>query len=181
MEKLRNLSRMMKPALRDIVLNRGAAGYGVPHPVRAKILRAFGHRIAGTAWLNPRSFYGNTTGLTVGEGSFVNYGCFFDLGAPTTIGARCAVGYEVMFVTCTHEPGDAARRAGSDFTAPIVVGDGVWIGARAVIMPGVTIHDGCVIAAGSVVTQDCEPHSLYAGVPAKLVRSLPLNPKVQHE
>jgi len=49
-----------------------------------------------------------------------------------------------------------------------VIGDGAWIGARVIILPGVTVGAGAVIAAGSVVTSDCAPDSLYAGVPAQL-------------
>ncbi|WP_308493924.1 acyltransferase [Microbacterium terrisoli] len=76
-----------------------------------------------------------------------------------------------MFVTATHVVGDATRRAAAATSAPIVVGDGVWIGARAIILPGVSIGDGCVIAAGAVVARDCEPHGLYGGVPAMRIRS----------
>ncbi|MGY4783662.1 DapH/DapD/GlmU-related protein [Rhodococcus opacus] len=162
----------MRPARRDIVLNRLAAGYGVPAQLRRRILRAVGHDIHPTAWINPRGFYGSNSGLTVGTGTFINYGCFSDLGASTNIGERVDVGYEVMFATCSHEDGATARRAGVAKTAPIRVGDGAWIGARSVIMPGVTIGEGCVIAAGSVVTRDCKPNSLYAGVPAEWKKSL---------
>ena len=53
---------------------------------------------------------------------------------------------------------------------PIIVGDGCWIGANSLIMPGVTIGNGVVIAAGSVVTKDCESDCLYGGVPAKKIK-----------
>lgn len=55
---------------------------------------------------------------------------------------------------------------------PIAVGDGVWIGARSVILPGATIGDGAVIAAGAVVTGNVEPNALYGGVPAKRIKDL---------
>ncbi|EHM32411.1 Putative acetyltransferase [Enterococcus faecium E4453] len=56
--------------------------------------------------------------------------------------------------------------------APIVIEDGSWIGANVTVIPGVTIHKGAIVAAGSVVVKDCEENALYAGVPAKKIRNL---------
>jgi len=54
----------------------------------------------------------------------------------------------------------------------VTIGNGCWICTRAIILPGVKIGDGCIIAAGSVVTEDCEPNYLYAGVPVVKIRYL---------
>ena len=75
-------------------------------------------------------------------------------------------------ITSDHELGGELQRMGRFRTAPIMIGEGVWIGARTLVLPGVTIGDGCVVAAGAVVTADLDPHALYAGVPARLVRRL---------
>ena len=64
-------------------------------------------------------------------------------------------------------------RAGALFLAPLVVSSGCWIGARAVLLPGLTIGEGCVVGAGAVVTKDCLPIGLYAGIPARRIRDLP--------
>jgi acetyltransferase-like isoleucine patch superfamily enzyme len=77
-----------------------------------------------------------------------------------------------MVLTSTHEPGDHENRRGRYTTAPVTIGAGSWIGARATIMPGVTIGEGVTVGAGSVVTRDCEPDGLYAGVPATRVKEL---------
>src|SRR2546425_10813446 len=69
-----------------------------------------------------------------------------------------------MLCTSAHRPGTSQRRAGRFVAEPIVIGDGVWIGTRAMLLPGVTVADGCVVAAGAVVAQDCEANGLYAGV-----------------
>ncbi len=114
--------------------------------------------------------FGNHT-VVVGENSSINRNCFYDGGAPLTIGDECAIAYNVVFCTITHAPGDAHRRAGKQVNRPIQVGDGCWIGANTVILPGVTIGAGCIIAAGAVVRNDCEPNSLYAGVPARRIGS----------
>jgi acetyltransferase-like isoleucine patch superfamily enzyme len=57
-------------------------------------------------------------------------------------------------------------------TNPVTIGDDIWIGANAVILPGVTIGDHSVVAAGAVVTKDVPPHTLVAGVPAKIIKTL---------
>ncbi|MFJ6374559.1 DapH/DapD/GlmU-related protein [Pseudarthrobacter oxydans] len=78
----------------------------------------------------------------------------------------------VTFVTSSHRIGSRERRAGAATSAPITVGDGVWIGAAAVVLPGVTIGEGVIVAAGAVVTSDCAPNGVYAGVPARRVKEL---------
>jgi acetyltransferase-like isoleucine patch superfamily enzyme len=78
-----------------------------------------------------------------------------------------------MLLTTGHDLGPHEQRAGELTAAPIVVGDGAWIGARSVVLPGITVGPGAVVAAGSVVTTDCEPDGLYAGVPAVRKRELP--------
>lgn len=79
---------------------------------------------------------------------------------------------QVSFVNSTHDIGDSEMRGGRVKSQPIVVEDGCWICSRVTILPGVTIGKGCVIAAGAVVTKDCLPNGLYAGVPAKRIKDL---------
>jgi maltose O-acetyltransferase len=74
-----------------------------------------------------------------------------------------------MILTATHNLVDGRvdhRRASRN----VEIGDRVWLGARAMVLPGVTVGDGCVVAAGAVVTRDCEPDGVYAGVPARRIR-----------
>lgn len=127
---------------------------------------------AGACAISPGCWFGGTD-IRIGAGSFINYGVFFDNSAPITLGQRCDVGMQVMFCTSEHQLGPGSRRAGPVGGRPIVVGDGCWIGARAVILPGVTIGAGCVIGAGSVVVHDCAPDGLYVGSPAVRRRDLP--------
>jgi maltose O-acetyltransferase len=110
--------------------------------------------------------------VTIGTDTFVNRGCLFEGAGPLRIGANCQIAMEAMFLTSTHSweaGGGFARRPTNVATT---VGDRCWIGARAVVLPGVTVGDDCVIAAGAVVAADCEPGSLYAGVPARRIRAL---------
>lgn len=107
-----------------------------------------------------------------GGGTFVNYKCWFDLGADVVIGDKCNIAMNVTFMNSDHDMADSERRAGMYHPKPIIVGDGCWIGANSLIIPGVTIGNGVVIAAGSVVTKDCESDCLYGGVPAKKIKKL---------
>lgn len=101
--------------------------------------------------------------LTIGPEAGFNVGCLFELEDTITIGKSVAVGHQVMFLTRTYDTGPAGQRAGQERREPIVIGDGTWIGARCIIMPGVTIGAGSVIAAGMVITKDIPPDSLIIG------------------
>jgi maltose O-acetyltransferase len=89
------------------------------------------------------------------------------------IGENCDIGPGVKFITGSHIIGDATRRAGEGVAKDIVIGNGTWIGAYSIILGGANIGDGCVIAAGSVVTSDVDSNTLVAGVPACMKRSFP--------
>ena len=87
-----------------------------------------------------------------------------------TIGNGVLIGHNVVLSTLNHDPAPA-RRAWLH-PAPIVIGDRVWIGSNATVLPGVTIGDGAIVAAGAVVTKDVAPNTVVAGVPARLLRPL---------
>jgi maltose O-acetyltransferase len=120
---------------------------------------------------------------SVGEDTFINVNCVIIDDAPIAIGQRCLLGPAVQLVTAMHPLLVAERRtpqadvdAGSarwrTMTAPIVIGDDVWVGAGVIILPGVTIGDRCTVGAGSVVTHDIPADSVALGTPAKVVRQL---------
>jgi maltose O-acetyltransferase len=101
--------------------------------------------------------------LVVGAYCGFNKGVFFDLEDRVTIGDHVAVGHDVMFLTRTHRPGTGAQRAGELLRAPVVIEDGVWLGARCTIMPGVTVGAGSVIGSSVVVEADVPPNTLLTG------------------
>ena len=156
---------------RGLLVNTLAASHLTPAALRGRLLRLGGVEISRSAQIRP-GFYFGAPNVTIGEDSFINVGCFFDESAGITIGRGCDIGMEVMFATSSHLVGPAERRAGAQTSGPIVIGDGTWIGARATILPGVTVDAGCVIAAGAVVTADTAPDTLYAGVPARAVKEV---------
>lgn len=92
--------------------------------------------------------------------------------APVTIGDRVLIGPGACLCTDTHEVEAADRRSGGSHAKKIEIGNDVWIGAKALILPGVTIGRGCMIAGGAVVAGDIEDWTEVGGVPAKLIRKL---------
>lgn len=156
--------------LENFYFNMLVASPLVPRQLRWILLRAGGLDVQHAA-IDSRGFYRGRA-ISIGRGTHCNVGVWIEANAPVVIGERCGIGHRAMFLTSGHAMGDAEQRSGSPVPLPITVGDGVWIGAQSLVLPGVTIGDGCVIAAGAVVTTDCEENGLYAGVPARLVRPL---------
>ncbi len=111
--------------------------------------------------------------LTIGDCSFLNQECLIDTAGDVTIGRNVALANRVSLLTSDHETGDPRARAGTRVLRPIVIGDGSWLGANVTVLGGVTIGAGAVVAAGSVVRADVPPNTLWAGVPARLIRALP--------
>lgn len=114
--------------------------------------------------------YGNN--INFGKGCFVNINCYFMDGASISLGDHVFVGPSTGFYTANHPLTALERNAGLEQALPITVGNNVWFGANVNVMPGVTIGDGCVIAAGSVVTKDIPPNSLAAGIPAQVIKTI---------
>ena len=110
--------------------------------------------------------------LEIGARSLVNFGTSIVATNSVTIGPRCLIGTHCMIMDTPFHNVDPNRRLDPPATEPIQIGENVWIGARVIVMPGVTIGDDCAIGAGSVVTHDVPPRSLAAGVPAKVIRAL---------
>jgi maltose O-acetyltransferase len=145
----------------------------VANRLRTQILRLAGWRIGdGTFFAGVPKFSGAgriRSRLSIGSAGWINVGCTFELNDAITIGDRVAIGHEVMMLTSTHKIGTGQRRAGFKVTSPVSIGDGVWLGARSVILPGVTVGDGAVVSTGAVVTKDVPPNSVVAGAPAVVV------------
>ena len=163
--------------LHPVVFLSGALARLLPRYVanrlRTRILRLAGWRIgADTYFAGVPRFSGVgqiRARLTIGKQGWINVDCTFELNDTITIGDCVAIGHEVMILTSTHKIGTVVRRAGPKFTSPVSIGNGVWLGARCVILPGVTVGDGAVVSTGAVVTKDVPPNSVVAGAPATVV------------
>ncbi|MGP1561123.1 MAG: acyltransferase [Helicobacteraceae bacterium] len=132
-----------------------------------------------------RKIFFAMTGVFIGEGSVINQNFIVsdDYEPLLKIGARVAIAPGVT-VICSSSPNNselcniiALHTKGTIAAKKVVIEDDVWIGANAVILPGVTIGKSSIVGAGSVVTKDLAPFGIYAGTPAKELRRLaPLNP-----
>lgn len=113
-------------------------------------------------------FYGprqtRRTEVRIGDNSRINRRCTLDVRGGLTIADNVSVSTEVMILTASHGLHDPGFRLEH---GSVAIHDHVWIGSRAMILPGVTLGRGCVVAAGAVVTRDVPPMAIVAGVPAR--------------
>lgn len=110
--------------------------------------------------------------LEIGARTLVNYGTSIAAHERVSIGARCLIGTHVNIFDNDFHRLEPERRFETPPSRPVVLEDDVWLGARVIVLPGVTIGAGSCIGAGSVVNADVPPRSLAAGVPARVIRTL---------
>ena len=144
-----------------------------------RVLRRFGGRVAPTASVPTHlvidnAVTGDYRNLHLGHLAYLGKGCFLDLVKPIEIDDEASV--SAACVLLTHgDPGTGRFMEQTYFprvTGPIRIGRYAWIGAGAVVLPGVQIGECSVVGAGAVVTEDVEPFTVVAGVPARLIRRL---------
>lgn len=139
------------------------------HTLRLLYYRAVMHyNIGNGAVIFMDCTFDCTTNFSVGRNTVVNAGCRIDNKAGIAIGENVSISQQVMILAADHDM-DSPDFAGRN--RPVVIEDYVWIGTRAMIMPGVTIGKGAVVAAGAVVTKNVEPYTVVAGVPAKFIKN----------
>ena len=108
--------------------------------------------------------------IFIGDGTFINFNFTVLDEADVTIGRNVFIGPNVSMYCACHPTDPDERRNGAEWALPVTIGNDVWIGGGATILPGVTIGDGAVIAAGAVVSRSIPPRMMAAGVPARVVR-----------
>lgn len=108
--------------------------------------------------------------IHLGENVFINSGCKFQDQGGIFIGDRCLIGHNVVIATLNHHM-DVDRRGGM-VPKPVRLGSDVWVGSGAILLPGITVGDGAVVAAGAVVTTDVAPRTIVGGNPARLIKRI---------
>lgn len=143
---------------------------------RVWLLRAFGMKDKGHVGFYPSSRIWAPWNLELGSFVAIDEDVNLYSVDKITIGTKVAISREAFICTASH---DITKPNRPLVTAPITICDGVWIGARAIVLPGVTIGEGAVVAAGAVVTKDVEPWSVVGGNPAKFIKRRELRGREQ--
>lgn len=116
-------------------------------------------------------FFGSAHEIRIGNRSGI--GLNARIQGPLVIGNECMMGPEVMIYTRNHQTKSIdipMMDQGETESQQVTIGNDVWIGARVIILPGIKISDGAIIAAGAVVTKDVEPYAIVGGTPAKVIK-----------
>ena len=136
--------------------------------------------VGDDVWINGRiaiTFavrYSETPSLEVGDRSVIGHNTSFVIGKRISIGKDCLISNDVVIFDAPGHPTNAPlRRAGAasspEAVKPVTISDNVWIGQRGIVYPGVTVGEGAVVAAGSVVMADVAPYTIVAGNPARRI------------
>jgi maltose O-acetyltransferase len=113
--------------------------------------------------------------LVIGKGCSIDEDCAFDLEEHIIIGDRVSIGPGAMILTSTHELGPREHRAGPITKSPVKIEDGALLGARSIILPGITVGAGAIVNPGAVVNKDVAPHTRVGGAPAIQLEVLSAN------
>lgn len=143
-------------------------GYVPSHAFRRFLYRhVFGIKIDPGAVVHWQARFFAPSGIRIGSDSVIGNNNFLDGRRGLTIGKCVVTSAEVMVLTLQHDVDDRGFAA---VGGPVVIEDYVFVGVRAIILPGVHIGRGAVVAAGAVVTHDVPPYAVVGGVPAKFIR-----------
>lgn len=113
--------------------------------------------------------------IFVGDNFFANFDCVILDVSPVTIGKNCMLAPKVGIYTATHPIDPTERYSGREYSKAIKIGDNCWIGAGAIINPGVTLGDNVVVASGAVVTKSFGDNVVIGGNPAKVIKIIETN------
>lgn len=144
--------------------------YHTPEEIREIMGRLTGKKVDDSFRMFPPFYTDFGKNITIGKDVFINSGCHFQDQGGIEIGDGALIGHNVVLATINHalEPEENRK----NHYAPIKIGAHVWIGSNATILPGVTLGEHAVVAAGAVVTKDVPPLTVVGGVPAKILKSI---------
>ncbi len=141
-----------------------------PKEIRSLLSELWGTDVPVSVGMFPPFYTDFGKNTIVGERTFINAGCKFQDQGGIYIGNDCLLGHNATLCTINHAQ-DPDRRGDMEFH-PIHIEDKVWLGANVTILPGVTIGEGAIVAAGAVVTKDVPPRTIVGGIPAKVIKKI---------
>ena len=145
-------------------------GYHTPEELRKLFSQLIGQPVDESFGLFPPFYTDCGKNIHIGRHVFINMGCKFQDQGGIFIDDGVLIGHNVVLATLNHAM--QPERRGDMLPAPIHIGKRVWIGSNATVLPGVTIGDGAIVAAGAVVTRDVPENTIVGGVPARVLRHL---------
>ena len=148
---------------------------------REALLRQIFGKLGKNPYVEPTLHCGFGTHIEAGDNFFANNNCVFVDPARITFGNDVRIGPQCGFYTAIHPLDADLRRESLEAAYPITVGDDVWFGGGAIVLPGVTIGSGSVIGAGSVVTRDIPAGVLAAGNPCRVLRPITAEDRARYE
>lgn len=142
--------------------------YHGPEEIRSLFAELTGRPVDPDLRVFPPFYTDCGKNIHIGRNVFINSGCRFQDQGGITLGDGALIGHNVVLATLNHDL--TPKKRGTTIPSPIKIGRNVWIGANATVVPGVTIGDNAVIAAGAVVTRDVPENAVVGGVPAKILK-----------
>ena len=149
------------------------SSYHTPNEIRNILSVLTGREIDESFSMFPPFYTDCGMNIFLGSGVFINSGCHFQDQGGIYIGNGALIGSQVVIATINHDMNPEHR--GDNIPSAVHIGRNVWIGSHATILPGVSIGDNAVVAAGAVVTKDVESDTLVGGVPAKVLKKISEN------
>lgn len=147
--------------------------YRILNALKSGFLRACGARVGRRCIFYPGVWIMPGKNLNVGDEVDFALGVLVTTGGGVNIGDRTLIGYHTQIFSSNHviPPGKERIFGAGHEHKPVKIGRDVWIGANCIILPGVTVGDGAVVAAGSVITKPVDPFTIVGGNPAKLLKT----------
>lgn len=139
----------------------------IPNPFRNWYLRIFGIKIFNGSSIHRGCRFFHVGKFEIGNHSVINFGCYLDNRRGIKIGNNVGIAHNTKIYTLGHNIDSPKFEAKG---APVVIKDNAFIFSNAIIMPGVTIHEGAIVLAGSVVTRDVDAYTVVGGNPAKFIK-----------
>jgi maltose O-acetyltransferase len=140
-------------------------------PIRRWICKPLFKKSGKNINVEKGAFFGTGSKIEIGDNSGIGINC--QLWGPVKIGKDVLMGPEVTIITASHKFDRIdipIRHQGRHPDSPVLISDDVWIGTRAIILPGITVGQGAIIGAGAIVTKDVPAYSIVGGNPAKIIR-----------